>query len=167
MASEDLGNWKSTSTSVSVMGYPSLLCGMMQSDNYGIGANIARRGLTCPLPGQLEVDVGVILVGYAGDPLFDKRPEWARGGTFMVYRRWEQDVEGFNNYLAFNGKRWREFVPPVPLEPGETLTDEQGAELFGARLFGRFKSVRTSFIHVYVWLMSTRGRSTGDNPSFR
>lgn len=100
----------------------------------------AMRGLTCPLPGQLEVDAGVILVGYAGDPLFDKRPEWARGGTFMVYRRWEQDVEGFNNYLVFNGKRWREFVPPVPLEPGETLTDEQGAELFGARLFGRFKS---------------------------
>lgn len=99
----------------------------------------------------MEVDPGVIIVGYAGDPLLNKRPDWAKGGTFMVYRKWDQDVEGFNKYLSFNGKRWREFIPPGFLAPGETLTDEQGAELFGARLFGRFKSVRPSLLRVYVF----------------
>ena len=98
-----------------------------------------------PHKGQLQVDPGVIIMGYKGDPNFDmkycrKRPAWTKNGTFMVFRKLEQDVLGFNRYLKANGQNWRNFVPPV--DPKLNLTDEEGAELFGARMVGRWKSVR-------------------------
>lgn len=100
----------------------------------------AMRGLICPCPGQTEVDVGVLITGYEGDPVRENRPTWGKDGTFMVFKKLEQDVPGFNEYKLKNGPRWREFVPPVLVEPSQTLTDEESSELFGARLFGRFQS---------------------------
>lgn len=101
----------------------------------------AMRGLTIhPCPGQTEVDVGVLITGYEGDPARDKRPVWGTDGTFMVFRKLEQDVPGFNEYKQLNGPKWRDFVPPVPMEHGKTLTDKEGTDLFAARLFGRFQS---------------------------
>ncbi|KAL4068715.1 hypothetical protein V8B97DRAFT_1971347 [Scleroderma yunnanense] len=100
----------------------------------------AMRGLNHPRPGQTEVDVGVLITGYEGDPVRDKRPEWGTDGTFMVFRKLEQDVPGFNEYKQRNGPKWREFVPKVPVEHGKTLTDKEGTDLFAARLFGRFQS---------------------------
>ena len=90
------------------------------------------------------VDPGVVIMGYKGDPVLDdpyapvKRPEWARDGTIMVFRKLEQFVPEFDDYLERNGRRWREFAPG-----GEAcnLTDKEGAELWGARMIGRWKSV--------------------------
>lgn len=101
----------------------------------------------------MEVDPGVIICGYKGDPVVDdpnstiKRPAWAKDGTMMVFRKLEQDVLGFDDYLATNGKRWREFSLNGAKD---NLTDEEGAELWGARMIGRWKSVsvRTSSLSV-------------------
>lgn len=97
-----------------------------------------------PNPGQIEVDPGVIIMGYKGDPLVDdpesliKRPEWTKDGTVMMFRKLQQFVPEFDEYLRKHGLRWREFAPGGD---SNKLTDEEGADLFGARLVGRWKSV--------------------------
>ncbi|KDQ07943.1 hypothetical protein BOTBODRAFT_180290 [Botryobasidium botryosum FD-172 SS1] len=105
----------------------------------------ALRGLIEPQKGQVEVNPGVILMGHRGDSVFDnaevtgiRRPKWTKNGTIMVFRKLEQDVVGFEDYLAENGSKWRSFIPPG--YKGPDLTDKDGAELFGARLVGRWKS---------------------------
>ncbi|KAH7922349.1 Dyp-type peroxidase [Leucogyrophana mollusca] len=104
----------------------------------------ALRGLSHAYPGQIQVDPGVILMGYKGDPVFDnpglpQRPEWTKCGSMMVFRKLEQDVLGFRDYLTKNGPSWREFTP-VPDEVQPPLSDAEGAEFFGARIVGRWKS---------------------------
>lgn len=85
-------------------------------------------------------------MGYPGDPLFDnpsakgKRPAWTKDGTIMVFRKLEQAVLLFEQYIAKQGSRWREFIPGGDISP--PLSNAEGAELFGARFLGRWKSVR-------------------------
>ncbi|GJE84142.1 DyP-type peroxidase [Phanerochaete sordida] len=101
------------------------------------------RQLSDPYPGQVQVDPGVIIHGYKGDPLVDdpyathKRPAWARDGTIMVFRKLQQFVPEFDDYLNRNGKRWKEFSPNGA---ADDLTDKEGTELWGARMIGRWKS---------------------------
>lgn len=57
----------------------------------------------------------------------------------MVFRKLQQFVPEFDGYTAKNGLRWREFAPGGA---ADNLTDKEGAELFGARMVGRYKSVR-------------------------
>ena len=97
---------------------------------------VFSRGLTVPRRGQNECDPGVIIMGYKGDPVFDstdpdihKRPTWTRDGTFMVFRKLEQDVKGFKDYCRQNYVRRKD------------LTFQEGADLWGARMVGRWKSV--------------------------
>ncbi|KAH7908198.1 hypothetical protein BJ138DRAFT_390834 [Hygrophoropsis aurantiaca] len=102
------------------------------------------RDLTHAFPGQHEVDPGVIVMGYKGDPIFDnpelpQRPAWTRNGSMMVFRKLEQDVPEFDQYLKENGKDWRNFAK-APDEAQPPLSDEEGAELFGAYMVGRWKS---------------------------
>ncbi|KAH7332678.1 hypothetical protein B0J17DRAFT_603542 [Rhizoctonia solani] len=99
----------------------------------------APRGLVAPHPGQIQVDPGVLIMGYPGDPALDRRPTWAKDGTILVFRKLEQDVIGFERYLTRNGSRWMEFVPEKYKATAD-LSDKEGAELFGARLIGRWKS---------------------------
>ncbi|CAE6439656.1 unnamed protein product [Rhizoctonia solani] len=102
----------------------------------------AVRGIEYPLPGQIQVDPGVIVMGYDGDPV-PNRPEWCKDGTMMVFRKLEQSVLLFDKYTNDNGPRWKEFFPGGKeaadrLNP--PLTNAEGAELFGARFVGRWKS---------------------------
>ena len=89
-------------------------------------------------------------MGYKGDPVFDypdisaHRPSWAKGGTMMVFRKLEQDVPEFHAWKKQVGVRWREFAPPDCPE----LSDEQGADLWGARIIGRWPSVRLARDHM-------------------
>lgn len=85
-------------------------------------------------------------MGYKGDPVFDnkdpnapKRPAWTKDGAFMVFRKLEQDVGGFDEYLQRNCQRWKDFWPPGTVQP--PLTNQEGADLWGARMIGRFRSV--------------------------
>ncbi|TFY80200.1 dyp-type peroxidase [Hericium alpestre] len=106
----------------------------------------ALRGLVKPNAGQLQVDPGVIVMGYKGDPFYDdpngpQRPAWTKDGSIMVFRKLEQDSIGFDKYLADNGPKWRQWLTPEQVNDiNPPLTDQEGAELFGARLVGRWKS---------------------------
>ncbi|CUA72642.1 Peroxidase 2 [Rhizoctonia solani] len=90
-------------------------------------SNPAIKGIGEPLPGQRVLPPGVILCGKAKDSV-PNRPEWALEGSFLAFRQLEQLVPEFDKFLIDN---------PIVL-PG--LTREQGSELLGARLVGRWKS---------------------------
>jgi hypothetical protein len=102
----------------------------------------------------------VIILGYKGDPIVDdpdstiQRSSWTKGGTIMVFRKLEQDVPEFRAYCKKNGPRWREFAPPGCPK----LSNDEGSELWGARMIGRWKSV--SLIYPSLWLLAlTRAAS--------
>ncbi|KAJ7681517.1 dye-decolorizing peroxidase precursor [Mycena rosella] len=95
----------------------------------------AVNGFTNPvLPGQTPVDPGFFLLGEAGDPSQDSRPSWAVDGSFLVFRQLQQLVPEFNQFLTDH-----------PLDV-EELTPEQGSELLGARMVGRWKSGAPIFL---------------------
>ncbi|KAG8965814.1 hypothetical protein FRC05_002995 [Tulasnella sp. 425] len=100
----------------------------------------AIRGLVAKHQGQIEVDPGVIVMGYKNDPALGQRPWWTKNGTIMVFRKLEQDVPEFDNWLAETGKWWSSFAPKEFVNSGSRLSDEEGAALLGARMFGRYKS---------------------------
>ncbi|KAJ7921946.1 DyP-type peroxidase [Mycena leptocephala] len=76
-------------------------------------------------PGQAVVPAGEIIVGQPGDNA--TRPAWAKDGSFLVFRQLKQ------------------LVPNNPIvEPG--LTPEQGSDLLGARMVGRWKSGAPVFL---------------------
>jgi len=90
----------------------------------------AVSGFNTPLPGQEVVPTGVILLGEDSDLNSGSRPSWTIDGSFLAFRQLEQKVPEFNRFLADN---------PIVI-PG--LTPQQGSELLGARMVGRWKSVR-------------------------
>jgi len=113
-------------------------------EHFGWRDGISQPALDCewdtPKPGQRVVKPGVVIMGYAGDPVRDDpgqpaRPGFTKDGTFMVFRKLEQNVLFLEDYI---NKNW----PSIPAQPkrGLQLTTEQRKLLFGARLVGRFKS---------------------------
>ncbi|KAJ7081603.1 dye-decolorizing peroxidase precursor [Mycena belliarum] len=97
----------------------------------------AVNGFTNPvLPGQPQVDhtPGIFLLGEKDDPSQGSRPSWAVDGSFMVFRQLQQLVPEFNQFLTDH-----------PLDT-DTLTPEQGSELLGARMVGRWKSGAPIFL---------------------
>ena len=82
---------------------------------------------TAPNPGQETVRQGFILLGRDGDPT-PNRPKWALDGSLLAFRYLFQLVPEFNTFLKEN---------PISV-PG--LPRDQGSELLGARLVGRWKS---------------------------
>ncbi|KAJ7931178.1 fungal peroxidase [Mycena leptocephala] len=90
-------------------------------------SNPAITGFTANvMPGQAVVAAGSILVNETGDSV--TRPTWAKDGSFLVFRQLEQLVPEFNKFLTDN---------PI-VEDG--LTAQQGSDLLGARMVGRWKS---------------------------
>lgn len=83
-------------------------------------------GFGTALPGQTTVPLGTIITGENGDPTF--RPSWATGGSFLAFRKLKQLVPEFNQFL------WENAIQ----KPG--MTQQQGADLLGARMIGRWKS---------------------------
>ncbi|KAF7298180.1 WD-REPEATS-REGION domain-containing protein [Mycena chlorophos] len=97
----------------------------------------AVNGFTNPIyPGQTPVDAGLFLVGEASDPNLAARPAsgWATDGSFLVFRQLQQLVPEFNEFLTTH-----------PLDQ-DTLTPEEGSELLGARMVGRWKSGAPIFL---------------------
>ena len=88
----------------------------------------AVEGIVSPLPGQQLIPPGVLLMGQPGDIRANQRPSWAINGSILVYRHLDQLVPEFN---AFKLKHHL-----FPLD----LPVEEGAELLGARMVGRWKS---------------------------
>jgi deferrochelatase/peroxidase EfeB len=81
-----------------------------------------------PPPGPAPVRAGVIIVGHDGDPNKAERVPWMTDGSFMAFRLLYQRVPEFDEFVWANRLKL----------PG--LSDQQGADLFGARLMGRWKS---------------------------
>jgi hypothetical protein len=80
-----------------------------------------------PNPGPQPISAGVIVMGHQDDPMPNRTP-LAIDGSFLAFRYLFQSVPEFNKFLKDN---------PIPV-PG--LTPEEGSELLGARLVGRWKS---------------------------
>ncbi|KAJ7698711.1 hypothetical protein B0H17DRAFT_1050506 [Mycena rosella] len=95
-------------------------------------SNPAVQGFQSPLPGQAVVPTGEIIVGANGDSV--TRPSWAKDGSFLAFRQLKQLVPEFNKFLAENPIR----------EP--KLTAQQGSDLLGARMIGRWKSGAPVFL---------------------
>ncbi|KAJ7723390.1 fungal peroxidase [Mycena metata] len=90
-------------------------------------SNPAVTGFTAnPMAGQAVVAPGTILLSETGDAT--TRPSWAKDGTFLVFRQLKQLVPEFNAFLTAN-----------PIVDGN-LTAQQGSDLLGARMVGRWKS---------------------------
>lgn len=86
------------------------------------------EGFGDALPGQTTVPLGTIITGESGDSTF--RPTWATGGSFLAFRKLKQLVPEFNQFLWDNAIQM------------SGMTQQQGADLLGARMIGRWKSVR-------------------------
>ncbi|KAJ7112816.1 fungal peroxidase [Mycena crocata] len=95
-------------------------------------SNPTISGLPPPNPGQAVVPAGEILLGEKNDTV--QRPDWAKDGSFLVFRQLKQLVPEFNKFLADN---------PISA-PG--MTPKQGSELLGARMVGRWKSGAPIFL---------------------
>jgi hypothetical protein len=80
-------------------------------------------------------------MGYKGDPHFKStvvRPTFTKDGSFMVFRKLEQAVLSLEDYINANYVS----IPPDEPTDEQPLSDDERKALFGARLVGRFKSVR-------------------------
>ena len=97
----------------------------------------AVEGIVSPLPGQQVIPPGVLLMGQRGDPV--PRPDWAINGSILVYRHLDQLVPEFDDF-----KRKNHLFP-------FDLPVEEGANLLGARLFGRWKSGELPLSLKYVY----------------
>jgi deferrochelatase/peroxidase EfeB len=95
-----------------------------------------HSGLGKLTPGQRVVKPGVIIMGYPGDPHASTRPAFAKDGSFMVFRKLEQNVLYLQDYVE---QHWNTIPGEIK---GTQLSDTQRKDLFGARMVGRFKSVR-------------------------
>ncbi|KAJ7868564.1 fungal peroxidase [Mycena olivaceomarginata] len=90
-------------------------------------SNPAINGFTAnPMPGQSNLSAGTILLGETGDSA--TRPAWAKDGSFLVFRQLKQLVPEFDKFLTDN----------AIVQDG--LTPQQGSDLLGARMVGRWKS---------------------------
>jgi len=84
-------------------------------------------------PGPSAIAPGNIILGANGDTS-DRHPDWATGGSFLVFRQLQQKVPEFNKYVEDHALN----------VPG--LSQEENTDLFGARLIGRWKSVSSNLL---------------------
>ncbi|CAE6439305.1 unnamed protein product [Rhizoctonia solani] len=102
------------------------------------------KGVFCEcrkFPGQMEVERGNILVGHPGDndrvdeaDAVFPRPDWAKNGSYMAFRQYDQLVPEFHKWTADNAIKLN-----IPGMSPEQLK-EKGAALRAAQLVGRWPS---------------------------
>jgi len=83
-------------------------------------------GFKSPNPGEDPTPAGVIILG--GDTDRTDRPPWTKDGSFLAFRKLRQFVPEFNDFVAKN-----------PIKD-QGLSPQEGSDLLGARLVGRWKS---------------------------
>ncbi|KAF8671412.1 hypothetical protein RHS04_08365 [Rhizoctonia solani] len=103
------------------------------------------KGVFCEcqkFPGQLEAERGNILVGHPGDndrtssdkSKAFKRPGWAKNGSYMAFRQYDQLVPEFHKWTVDNAIDLK-----IPGMSPDQLR-EKGAALRAAQLVGRWPS---------------------------
>ncbi|KAJ8507743.1 dyp-type peroxidase [Pleurotus djamor] len=108
----------------------------------GISQPAVAGFATSVFPGQSLIFPGTILANEIGDPLLGARPGWTKWGSFLAFRQLQQFVPEFDRYLL-------ESAPSI-----SGFTQQQSADLLGARMIGRWKSGTPTDLHPLV-----------DNPS--
>ncbi|CAA7264490.1 unnamed protein product [Cyclocybe aegerita] len=83
---------------------------------------------TNPPLGPAPIRAGAIILGHDGDLNKDNRAPWMVDGSFLAFRWLFQKVPEFDDFLNRNALQ------------GPGMTRQQGADLLGARLVGRWKS---------------------------
>ena len=91
-------------------------------------------------------------MGCPGDPFVDNknlpaRPSFTKNGSFMVFRKLEQNVLALEDYVT---KNWETIPIDVAGDNSILLTADQRKQLFAARLIGRFKSVSYAVANSHV-----------------
>ncbi|KAF3010918.1 hypothetical protein E8E13_010014 [Curvularia kusanoi] len=84
--------------------------------------NFKLDGVTQPADKSNFVDPGVIVVGRKGDS--GTKPQWMNDGSFLVFRKLEQHVGKWNNFVV---NQWKN-------------AGSNGPAQFGAQLMGRWQS---------------------------
>ena len=83
----------------------------------------AVSGLAEPYPGQATVDPHVFVLGAQGGPQLPANLAWMSNGSYMVFRKLEQNVAAFENFVVTEAER-----------------HGMDADLLAARMIGRWKS---------------------------
>lgn len=103
----------------------------------GIAQPLIQGFPTTPHPGKDLVDQGHIFLGRKEDEKNGSdRADWALDGTFLVFRKLQQKVPEFNNFLEKYKLPTADTTKP-DVKIGRLSA---GAELLGARIVGRWKS---------------------------
>jgi hypothetical protein len=117
-------------------GFPRTARGEAQNDHFGYRGGMSNpqvAGVTFKdkmrYPGSPLIPGGVIVMGYEGDADKDKRPAWAKDGSFLVTRILDNLVPEFDDFLLLHGPR---IFPRIPRN--------DAALKLGSRLFGRWKN---------------------------
>ncbi|KAF8597124.1 Dyp-type peroxidase [Ceratobasidium sp. AG-I] len=108
--------------------------GQKKNEHFGWRDGISQpflKGLSLGEPnnGQRVVDPGVVVLGAEGDKLKNERPDWGLDGSFLVFRKLQQDVGGFQKFNHDN-----------PVLDHNGIPVEGGPALRCAQFFGRWKS---------------------------
>lgn len=89
----------------------------------------------------------MIIIGEKGDAIRGKRPTWTKDSSFLVFRQlWVALIVSLVSAFTLSRREqlvpeWNKFIATVaPDVPG--LTRAQSVALLGARMIGRWKSVR-------------------------
>jgi len=98
------------------------------------------KGLTDTFPGQRLLDPGLFVFGYPQPPAPQRppqppTPDWVKNGSFMVFRRLNQLVPEFTNYILDQAEHIQ-----VTDSNGNVLGTQMDPVLLGARMVGRWKS---------------------------
>jgi len=83
-------------------------------------------------PGPAPVQPGVLVTGQTGDPNLAIRQEWSIDGSILTFRWLFQEVPEFDAALKANAL--------TKDGNGKVLTPQEGSDLLGARMVGRWKS---------------------------
>jgi Dyp-type peroxidase family len=117
-----------------------LSCTLMQREHFGFADGLSQPFLAGLHPeshrGEDQIATGEILLGYRN--AYDRvapTPHWGdvdlgRNGTYLVFRKLEQDVAGLWGWVAAQARR-------LAASPAEA---EELTELIAAKLVGRWKS---------------------------
>jgi Dyp-type peroxidase family len=98
------------------------------------------KGLTDAFPGQRLLDAGLFVFGYPQPPAPTRPaqpppPDWVKNGSFMVFRRLNQLVPEFTNYILDQAEHIQ-----VTDAGGNLVSTQMDPVLLGARMVGRWKS---------------------------